>query len=169
MCADGPGEHTGGECSAGSRWSGAVGRDHICQIQGMHCSWGSHSWMCVSFVCKPPPFLPPSSISASFSETTSAPSWVPSSGHWGPTPAAAAASCAAATGAASGNTPSLVTCSLTLMKQTSSLTPPVLNCFTNTSCVSATRAGLGRSVRRGRRALTAPCSNVKSERSFRKH
>lgn len=46
LCADRPGAHTGGECSAGSCWCGAVGRAEICQIQGMWCSWGSYSCVC---------------------------------------------------------------------------------------------------------------------------
>lgn len=35
VCADRLGAHVGGECGAGSSWSGAVGRTEICQIQGM--------------------------------------------------------------------------------------------------------------------------------------
>uniref|UniRef100_A0A4W6G9S9 Hyaluronidase n=1 Tax=Lates calcarifer TaxID=8187 RepID=A0A4W6G9S9_LATCA len=48
MLADRPDAYTRGECIIGSRWSGAVGRAEICQVQGM-CSdvCGKSLFMCV--------------------------------------------------------------------------------------------------------------------------
>lgn len=143
VCADGPDAHAGRERGAGSCWSGAVGRDEVRQIQGTQCLWESYLRVCV-YVCNPLPSIPLPSISASFSETTYALSWVHSCGGWGPTPVAAATSFATAMGAAPGDAPARVSCSPQLQPW------PLI-----TSCVGATKAGAARTVK-WRRAKTDP-------------
>lgn len=152
VCADRLRAHTRRERLSWRSWSRVVGRDEICQIQGMWENLSSRVDLLVFWGLIAFPFLPHSSNSASSSKITSTAPWVRSSGRWALTRSAAASNVAVATGGVPGGappqvwgSPQLLVAPLVLVRP---LSPAAATTFTDTSCVSAFQAGPEPSVTR---------------------